>query len=212
MKRPEAPRLAGSSLLAAALLSACTSAPLHHHTLVPFGLATLPAQERAATALGFILDPVSVPRQADIPQLLLRDAGGGVHLAEHHRWTAPLGEEIRTALSLQLQARLHATDFSRLGADPATRVYRIRTDVQRFESTPSVETRFTASWTLAQPSAPAARLSCRFEFAARAGAQAADSVQAYRDAVQGLAEQIASTLENVERAGTAATCAVTDRP
>ena len=55
--------------------------------------------------VAFELLPVSVPAQDDQPQLVIRQGGQGVALLQSERWIAPLGDEIRGALSADLTPR-----------------------------------------------------------------------------------------------------------
>ena len=54
--------------------------------------------------------PVSVPTPADQPQLMVRNGDGSVSALYSERWTAPLADEVRGALSDALQRELGALD------------------------------------------------------------------------------------------------------
>lgn len=131
-------------IAAALALGACASAPTHYYTLIA------PAAEApAATSPGlpFELLPVSVPAQDDQPQLVIRQGGQGVALLDGHRWIAPLGDEIRGALSADLAQALGRPDVTGLAHEDA-RVARIKVDVRRFDSQPGGYALLEAAWSV----------------------------------------------------------------
>lgn len=132
-------------VLAAALgLAGCASAPMHYYTLMG-------PQAQAATLTpapyAFELLPVTVPAQVDVPQLVVRSGGQGMQLLDGQRWIAPLGDEIRGALSADLARTLGVADLSGLPDNGAPRL-RIKLDVRRFESVPGSHARIDAAWSL----------------------------------------------------------------
>ncbi|WP_158885723.1 PqiC family protein [Rhodanobacter sp. L36] len=136
------------TLATALTLVACASAPLHYYTLIP------PAGdigESAAAASGpsmpFELLAVSVPPQVDQPQLVVREGGQGVALLDGERWIAPLGDEVRGAMSADLSRELHAQDVSSLPGNDKP-LLRIKLDVRRFDSQPGSYALIEASWSL----------------------------------------------------------------
>lgn len=198
-------RLRGVPVFGAALLAACSSAPMRFHTLSD----TTPAAGAVSStqpALAFVLDPVSVPRQVDIPQLVLRNLDGTLRLAENQRWLAPLGEEIRTALSQSLQAQLNAADVSRAPAAEGTRVVRLKVDIQRFDTLPGDQVRVGAQWNLRDATSPSVLASCATQ-ATEAAAQGADGlVEGYRRALQRIAGSIAVAIAQPARGASGVEC------
>lgn len=147
---------------AALALGACASAPTHYYTLIA------PAAEApAATSPGlpFELLPVSVPAQDDQPQLVIRQGGQGVALLDGHRWIAPLGDEIRGALSADLAQALGRPDVTGL-AQGNTRMARIKVDVRRFDSQPGGYALLEAAWSVRVlgGDAPERTLACTSRF------------------------------------------------
>jgi uncharacterized lipoprotein YmbA len=134
--------------LCAALLAACSSTPTQYLTLIPPAARTAPD---SANALGPALLMVTIPSQVDQPQLAIRRSDGSMTLIESERWIAPLGDEIRTALALDL-ARLWAPDSAAV---------RVTVDVQRFDSVPGHYALIDAVWTLSVNGAAAQKISCR---------------------------------------------------
>lgn len=79
--------------------------------------------------------PVNIPAQIARTQLVLTTHAGEVELKEQQRWSAPLHDEIRDALSAALVNRLSTTDVYRMPYTLDRPVYRITVNIQRFTST-----------------------------------------------------------------------------
>lgn len=188
--------LASFALLA---LAACGSAPpTSFLTLLP------PAPAAAATPaahLAWEVLPVALPAQADQPQFALRRADGTLVLLEHDRWIAPLADELRAALLDGLSQRLGPP----LESAGAGKLWRIRVDVQRFDSGPGGRIRDDIDWALSGSAGGKADLQCRSVFDAPAGDGAPALAAAHREAVAKLAQAIAVALEALD-AGRPASC------
>jgi len=182
-------------IAAALALGACASAPTHYYTLVaPAAGAMAPAA--AAPGLPFELLPVSVPAQDDQPQLVIRQGGQGVALLDGHRWIAPLGDEIRGALSADLAQALGRPDVSGLAHEGA-RVARIKVDVRRFDSQPGSYALLEAAWSVrvVGGDAPERTLACTSRFnQAVSGAGYDALVQAHQQALGQLAGEVAAAV------------------
>lgn len=175
------------------LLAACASAPLHYYTLVA------PADESAgglvapaAPSLPFELLPVGVPAQVDQPQLVVREGGQGVALLGGERWIAPLGDEVRSALSADLARELHSADVSGLPGNDKP-LLRIKLDVRRFDSAPGSYALIEAAWSVrllhgARP----ATLACTSRVNEAVGPGYPALVQGHQRAIARLAAQIAT--------------------
>jgi uncharacterized protein len=187
------------TVLALLLLAACSSpAPPRYHSLLP-AQTQLRAAPGTAPAAWQLL-PVSIPAQVDQPQLVVRRADDTFVVLEQERWIAPLGEEIRAALSEHL-----AATFGAPGAAPAAgrKDWRIALEVQRFDSTPGRST-LAAQWTLlAGNDTPALR--CRSVHEQSVGAGAPALAAGHRVALQQLGVAIAGTLTALD-AGRPAGC------
>ncbi len=205
-------RLLGAG--AALGLAACASAPLHYYTLVapagepagglvalagePAGGLVAPADGAAASAtsvapsLPFELLPVSVPAQVDQPQLVVREGGQGVALLGNERWIAPLGDEVRSALSADLARDLHSQDVSDLpGTDQP--LLRIKLDLRRFDSQPGSYALIEGAWSVrllhgAHPGA----LACTSRISEAVGPGYPALVQGHQRAIAELAGRIAA--------------------
>jgi len=193
---------------AALLLAACVSAPLHYYTLVA------PADESAGATVAavsaapsppFELLPVGVPAQVDQPQLVVREGGQGVALLGSERWIAPLGDEVRSALSADLARELRSADVSGLPGSGKP-LLRIKLDLRRFDSAPGSYALIEAAWSvrLLHGERPAA-LACTSRISEAVGPGYPALVQGHQRAIARLATQIAGVARALG-AGQAAVC------
>ncbi|MGE5946483.1 MAG: membrane integrity-associated transporter subunit PqiC [Betaproteobacteria bacterium] len=187
------------------LLAACASAPTHYYTLVA------PAGEAAASpspsspSPPFELLPVGVPAQVDQPQLVVREGGQGVALLGSERWIAPLGDEVRSALSADLARELRSADVSGLPGNDRP-LLRIKLDLRRFDSAPGSYALVEAAWSVrllhgAQP----AMLACTSRVSEAVGPGYPALVQGHQRAIGQLAVQIADAARALG-GGRAAAC------
>ncbi len=193
-------RLLGLSI--ALTLAGCASAPLHYYTLVP--PATGPTSDVASSSpamasLPFELLPVTVPAQVDQPQLVVRDGSQGVALLNGERWIAPLGDELRSALSTDLAHQLHSEDVSALpGSDKP--LLRIKLDVRRFDSLPGSYALIDATWSVRVmhgASGQGSAVSCNSRVSETVGAGYDALVQGHQRAIGRLAVQIAAVAQSL---------------
>jgi uncharacterized lipoprotein YmbA len=194
------------NLITAALavaLGACGSAPtLRYYTLVP------PAGGESTVApstqpFQFELLPVAVPAQVDQPQLVVRQGGQGVAVLQGERWVAPLGDELRSALSADLTRDFRAQDVSGLTSQGKGAV-RIRLDVRRFESVPGSYAYMDAAWSV-RPLKGGEPLACTSRISETVGAGYEALVQGHQQAINRLAGQIGAVAGAIA-AGQAARC------
>ena len=200
MRQGSGHRLAVALVLGAVVLGGCSSSklPERFHTL-------LPAQRAAATAVSapIYVDvlPVKVPEQVDHAQWVVRQPDDSLLLLEQDRWAAPLPDEIRGALVERLNAQWGAIDV-RSVALPQPAVWRIRVDVQRFESIPGREARIEGTWSLSLPSSvqrEGVTLVCRSVLREDPGGGGVASLAAaHRNAVVRLADEIGKRLKALQ--------------
>jgi uncharacterized lipoprotein YmbA len=139
--------LAAGAVLA---LAACASAPLHYYTLIAPADASAGGSmgpAAAASSLPFELLPVGVPAQVDQPQLVVREGGQGIVPVDSERWIAPLGDEVRGALSADLARELHSQDVSGMPGNDKP-VLRIKLDLRRFDSAPGGYALIEGAWSV----------------------------------------------------------------
>ena len=182
-----------SFTLAAAmlLLSACASPRPHYYTLMPSGL---PSSESSAP-FQFELGPIGVPAQVDRPQLVVRQGAQGMEVLGNERWVAPLADETRSALALQLAQAMRSQDISGQPANGIPRL-RVQVDVRRFESVPGDHTLLETAWSLRTlPGGDGINCSSSLRVPVGHGYDA--MVQGHQQALQQLAQQIASLAHKV---------------
>lgn len=171
-----------------ALLAACASAPMHYYTLIAPAGSQAPAG--APAPFRFTLLPVGIPAQVDQPQLVVRQNAQGVAMLDDHRWIAPLGDEVRGALSADLARDLHTQDVSGLPAGDKP-VLRIKVDLRRFDSAPGRYALIEAAWSVhALKSDTVLACTSRIEESVGPGFDAL--VAGHQQALKALASRIAS--------------------
>ncbi|MBL6752053.1 MAG: membrane integrity-associated transporter subunit PqiC [Nevskia sp.] len=195
-----APALA---LAAALVLDACGSTPpVHFYSLVP------PPAAAAARAARFRIDvqDVDLPAQVGVPQIVVRTGPEELVPVETRRWIAPLAEEIRNALSVDLGNRLDAQDIhGQAYAAGDLPVYRIGVAVQRFDSALGAYARIDAQWSLSTAGRPGA-LSC-FTSATETVPEGYEALAAgHQRALAHIADAIAAAVSAVRQNGTPPTC------
>ena len=186
-------------MVAGGLLGACSAPkPDRFHSLLASELA-VPAPP-AGVAPSFVdVLPVTLPPLVDQPQWVLRAADDSLLVLEHERWAAPLREELRGALLERLTSRWAAVDVRTL-PQPAANVWRVRVDVQRFESLPAREARIESSWSLLPPQRNAAALVCRSTLRESVGEGGVLALAAaHRRVVAKLGDEIGTRLVALQR-------------
>jgi uncharacterized lipoprotein YmbA len=200
---PRLPLIACAALTAA-LLSACSTPklPERFHTLLPIERATPVVM---ANPIYVDVLPVKVPEQVDHTQWVVRQPDDSLLMLEQDRWAAPLQDEIRGALVERLTSQWGAIDV-RSVAQPQPSVWRVRVDVQRFESIPSREARIEGTWSVASTASGGPTLVCRSALREDvSGTGIAPLAAAHRRAVVRLSDEIGQRLKALQ-AGNAAGC------
>ncbi|ALM82158.1 membrane integrity-associated transporter subunit PqiC [Bordetella sp. N] len=181
-----------------ALLAGCASSPpVHYYTLMG---AELPDSSNAPAATpAFMLEvlPVNVPPQADQPQLMMREQGGGLTPLYSERWSAPLADEVRGALSDTLTRTLQVPDVQAIRAPASAPVWRVAVDVQRVESITGVEAVVDATWRVRPANLKGQAWQCRsISRVPVSGTGAEAAVHGLRDATRDLGLTIASAIQS----------------
>ena len=175
----------------AVVLAACSSAPMHYYTLIPAPENAQPHGAAPPASFQFELLPVGIPAQDDVPQLVVRQGGQAVDLLNSERWIAPLADEVRGALSVDLSRRLNAQDISSGLPLDGKPVLRIKVDLRRFDSSPGNYALIDATWTIRELGSQAV-LTCSSRINENAGQGYAGLVAGHQQALATLAGQIAS--------------------
>jgi uncharacterized lipoprotein YmbA len=191
------------------LLAGCASAPPEHFYSLSNGMGVSPGAETAAAsppAASYYIElpAVGVPQQVARNQLVVSSGAGRVELLEQERWSAPLAAEIGQALSLAISGELGVIDVFRTPTPEQAPVYRISTNVQRFESAPGQYALVDAVWSVRLVGSSKV-LTCR-SVANETVAPGYDALVAgHRRAVGRIAADIARAVRSLA-AGTAAGC------
>lgn len=182
--------------LAAGVLAGCASSPPEHfYTLAPAGGA-LSAPAASTAPLYISVQGVDVPQQVARSQLVVSTGAGRIDLLEQERWAAPLSAEIGQALSTGLSARLGAIDVFRTPYPDSQPVYRISTNVLRFESAPGDYALIDAVWSVRkQPDG--VPLTCRSVVNEKVGAGYDALVAGHRRGVDKLSAAMAAAVQSV---------------
>ena len=191
---------------AAVAMAGCASQPpVRFHSLLPAASSVAAASAPAATApLVIELGPVTVPAAVDQPQWVLRAGDDSLRVLEGERWVAPLRDELRAAVMARLAERFNAVD-ARTRPGPASG-WRLRIEVQRFESMLGREAWIEAAWSATSVSTPVRTVACTSRLHETAGSDAPSIAAAHRRAVQRLADQIGERLGAMDRSAAATGC------
>lgn len=179
---------------AALAVAACAGQPMKYYTL----LAPPAGAPDVAEAIWVDLMPVSVPVQVDAPQLVVRHGSGQLALLERQQWAGPLDAEIRDALAAELAQRAGLRDAHTLAAPKGQALYRLKLDVQRFDSMPGRAVHWEAAWSLNGTGEQALSLACGFRLTEPVGAGYPAMVEGHQRVVAKLAAQIAAVLDAVK--------------
>jgi uncharacterized lipoprotein YmbA len=184
------------------LLAACTSVSPHFHTLLPAlaeGEARPPAEARMVG-----VEPVRIPAQSDRFELVMRRSDGGITLSENELWIAPLADELKSSLSVEIERQLTSSHAKNASFDSAP--LSVRIEVERFESAPSHYAFIEALWQLrASNTRSQVILTCRTDALEHVGKGFAALVRGHQRAVILIADQIAAAARRLD-SGEAAIC------
>ncbi|MGC6388810.1 membrane integrity-associated transporter subunit PqiC [Ewingella sp. S1.OA.A_B6] len=128
------------------LLSGCAPSTPHYYTLVTEFEGTPPAL--AAVPFVIRLHPVSIPEQVNQPQLVTRKGDGEIVMSDNALWASPLPEEMRSALTGQLERALNTVEITGLTPPQDKPVVGISIAVQRFDAWPERHASIEATWRL----------------------------------------------------------------
>jgi uncharacterized protein len=161
-------RFAGAAAgIAMLLVTACSSVPqTYFHTLLP----APPAVDKPvvpAGPLAWEVLPVGIPAQVDQPQWVVRTADDNLAVLEQQRWIAPLADEFCAVVTAQISQIVGPPLPKPVVA--AGDSWRVRLDVQRFDSAPGRYARIDATWTISSSAEGAAALTCRGVFTEAVG-------------------------------------------
>jgi uncharacterized protein len=170
----------------------CTSAPVRYYTLTPPPDKTSSASE---AALPVDVRVLHIPPQLNRAELMVRTGPTAVTVLDNEQWASPVKEEIKQALSLELQRRLGRLTVPR----PALTGLVLDIDVQQLEAQVGRYVLLEASWS-ATLSATGARstgarvTTCSFQADQKIHGGYAEIVEGYQREIGALAEAIVAVL------------------
>jgi uncharacterized protein len=174
-------------------LAACASPPPERFYSLSNGMA--PAASVPNPGYYIEVQNVTVPQQVARSQLVVTSGEGRIDLLEQERWSSPPASEIGQALSLAVSGELGAIDVFRTQPPEKATVYRISTNVQRFESAPGKYALLDAVWSV-RLAGSSQVLTCRTTARQDVGAGYDALVMGHRRAVVQLAADIAKAVRS----------------
>ena len=177
------------------LITACTSAPVHFHTLVPAPEAANGGPP-SSVASGVIVEAVKIPAQVDRIEMVVRQNNGEIAVLNNELWIAPLPDELQSALSGDIHRQLRIA--AAMGA-PVPQEISIRVVVERFESAPSHYALIDASWEIrANTSTQKIRLWCASHAYEPVGDGYVALERGHQRAVALISDQIATAVKGLK--------------
>lgn len=197
---PNPTMLSAQLLLLAAILAGCASPEPRYYTLASGPAIDATAAPNAAQSKQPVLIevlPVRVPERLNRSNLLLDKGGGRLRLMELDRWSAPLPDELRDALSQRLQASLGALDSYPRGASGGMPSYRVAVEVLRMDAEPGARTSAVFNWTVQRfPDRKVTSGRTQAELPTPGGVDSV--VAAYRQVVSNTAGDIAAAIRTLQ--------------
>ncbi len=124
-----------------------STAPSRFYLLDPLGASEVAMGAPKGLSIG--VGPINLPPYLGRPQIVTRDGGPEIDIAEYDRWAEPLAENVVRVLADNL-SRLTGTDHIALfpwrGALPLN--YRVAADVTRFDGELGGDAVLSARWAL----------------------------------------------------------------
>jgi hypothetical protein len=154
---------------------------------------------RGSSSYAISLQTVAIPAQVDRLQIVVTEPGTAqVHLLDSYLWAAPLADEIRAALSVDLQRRLGAFDMTLSQLPAGLPAWKVSVTVQRFESVYDSHVALDADWVIT-PVNQAGKITrvCGASANIAVGRGVGALVQGHRKALAGMSRLMAAQLAGV---------------
>jgi uncharacterized lipoprotein YmbA len=178
----------------AVLVAGCASSPSSRfYTL---GGDAAPAAASMPASFYVEVPPVDMPPQVAKNQLVVQTSPAQVQVLEQERWASLPADEVRRALSADLTRQLGAIDVYNTPRPDSVPVYRVKVNVQRFESWAGSQAVIDAVWSVRAVGSQAV-LTCRTVAQQPVGAGYDALVAGHRKAVDQLAAEIAAGVREV---------------
>jgi uncharacterized protein len=138
-------------LLLLALIDGCSTSP----RATFYTLSATPPLESVQTAtppISIAIDAITVPELVDRPQFVLRTGATQVTIDEFARWADPLRSQISRVLAADIGQAMPGALVSGYAQHPDNpESYRVRVDVQSFESVPGEMATIVVLWSVRPP-------------------------------------------------------------
>lgn len=147
-RRKRRAALAALALVAVMALGACRGAtpPMAFYTLTPAHGDGAALSGGPAVGVG----PLAIPRTIDRPHIVTREGHSRLHMAEFHRWGAPLSDDILGTLSRNIAALLGSEQVVAYPwASFMNPNYRVPVNILRLDGTLGGEVVLEATWGVA---------------------------------------------------------------
>ncbi len=176
-------------------LSGCAWFGPSSYTLITPMASTANAAKTADFALNVL--PVGIPPQLDSRNIVVRRGSTQTEVLTSKHWTTPFGDEVRTAISLQLANELHAQDIMGLQTSAWSRVVDVKLQIRRFDSWPGQSVAINAAWsaTLTKDGGNNPVLICSETISQPAPGGLSTIVGAQQAAVQTLARKMSAEIQ-----------------
>ncbi len=209
--------LRASVLLVVVALAGCASSPASYYYSLQEGVApqapvsgvtdtgagqpqaSVQKAPVASAQYAISLQGVKVPQQVDRSQIVVTDpASSQLHVLDSYLWAAPLSDEIRSALSSQLQQRLGVFDVSLSQLPDHLAAWKIAVTVQGFESVYDSHVALDLDWVISPVNqSKASTRICGARARVPVGAGVGALVQGHRQALAGISQVIATQVSGV---------------
>lgn len=143
---------------------------------------------------------VSLPEQVQRKELVVTGRDGRIDLLDHERWAGPLAGEVNRVLSLGVTGALGAIDVVHTPYPPGSSVYRISTNVQRFDSVLDQYALVDAVWSVRKLKTGAI-LTCRSVVREQVGPGYDNLVAGHRSALDKVAAAMAQAVRSLAADG-----------
>jgi len=202
------PRLLSGLLITSLLLASCASTTTAYYTLSAAESLAGSRKEGAAIPHAYAISRVTVPAQVDDTPLIVRQSNDQLLVLTYDKWTAPLGEIVRNAISQELTNKMGMPPIQGVLATTftaKTRVNEVAIDVQRFEMQPAKQASLGVVWRVTFHGQDKRPVTCYAVLSNAATPGVAPLVLAQQRNVAELASKIAQTLSGQTKI-TEATC------
>lgn len=187
------------------MLAACASSPaVRYYTLLAPPDSQVASTSQQATVFIEVL-PVAMTPVADHAHLMVRAGQGDLSPLYSERWAAPLADEFRAALAAGLIHELGALDVQGVRPVKDAPVWRIQTNVQRFELQAGEQALLDVTWRIRPVHTAGSALLCRSTLRVPvADTAVASLIAAQQLGIARLSETIASAIRAAGRSASAA--------